>query len=247
MISCSWAYFCCSWRIRKWDIRVYGYSRTSPKSSKKSLFAFSNPLNPHLSCMTEVDLMGEINRGAELSPGFTWWGCFIKRTGTSYILCSAYHIMWLLLWQYILWGYTNHHRLRTCLWFCTNWVPRCWTRVCFANRTLFIWRLHLVQGQLQLSRLLCPGQNQLSAGVVQVQVVHVHTHLNHVLHRLYTARNRRRKRKNASGESVNESTWFAYVIQSVKSDAILGKRKLNASTHAYRSNYRGLHGRSQAV
>lgn len=52
----------------KWDTRVYSYSLTSFKA-QKSLFAFSNPLNPHLSCMTEVDLMGEINRVAKL---FTW-------------------------------------------------------------------------------------------------------------------------------------------------------------------------------
>lgn len=70
---------------QKWGTRVYSYSLTSLKA-QKSLFAFSNPLNPHLSCMTGVDLMGEINRGAELSPGLTWSGCFIERTGSS-----AYH------------------------------------------------------------------------------------------------------------------------------------------------------------
>lgn len=52
----------------KRDTRVYSYSLASFKA-QKSLFAFSNPLNPHLSCMTEVDLMGEINRVAKL---FTW-------------------------------------------------------------------------------------------------------------------------------------------------------------------------------
>lgn len=92
--------------------------------------------------MTEVDLMGEINRGAELSPGFTWWGCFMERTGTSYILCSAYHIIQLLLWQYVLWGYTNHLVLHTCLWFCTNWVPQLSESALLIGRSLsgdFTW------------------------------------------------------------------------------------------------------------
>lgn len=45
----------------------------------------------------------------------------------------------------------------------------------------------LIQGQLQLGRLLRSSQDQLSAGVVEVQVVHVHAHLDHVLHRLNAA------------------------------------------------------------
>lgn len=45
----------------------------------------------------------------------------------------------------------------------------------------------LIEGELQLGRLLRPSQDQLSAGVVQVQVVHVHAHLYHVLHRLDAA------------------------------------------------------------
>jgi len=62
---------------QKGDTRVSSYSLTSLKA-EKSLFAFFNPLNPQLSCMTEVDLMDEINRLAELSPGLTWLGCFTK-------------------------------------------------------------------------------------------------------------------------------------------------------------------------
>lgn len=60
----------------------------------------------------------------------------------------------------------------------------------FVWMMLSIWRrrTHLIEGQLQLSRLLRPGQNQLSAGVVQVQIIHIHTHFYHVLHCLYTAR-----------------------------------------------------------
>lgn len=52
-------------------------------------------------------------------------------------------------------------------------------------------RTDLVQGELQLGRLLRPGQDQLPAGVVEVQIVDVHAHLYHVLHRLNAADRKR--------------------------------------------------------
>ena len=70
---------------KKMDGKVYSYILTSLKA-QKSLFAFYNPLNPHLSCMTEVDLMGEINKGAELPSELTWSGCFML--SSSYIVCT---------------------------------------------------------------------------------------------------------------------------------------------------------------
>lgn len=78
---------------------------------------------------------------------------------------------------------------------------------CFVGVMLSIWRLriHLIEGQLQLSRLLCPSQNQLSAGVMQVQIVHIHTHFYHVLHCLYTARIRRRRYINCERKEKQEN------------------------------------------
>lgn len=92
-------------------------------------------------------------------------------------MLSAHH------WKHLL------GTIKVLLQYFFNKTPQTSTRVnpgCRASTMLSTWRLrvHLIEGQLQLSRLLRPCQDQLSTGVVQVQVVHIHAHLYHVLHRL---------------------------------------------------------------
>lgn len=76
---------------------------------------------------------------------------------------------------------------------CISWLGPALTRVLRTPSLLpLMWTVtpsmtDLIEGELQLGRLLRSSQDQLSAGVVEVQVVHVHAHLYHVLHRLDAA------------------------------------------------------------
>lgn len=72
----------------------------------------------------------------------------------------------------------------------------------------------LVEGELQLGRLLRSSQDQLSAGVVEVQVVHVHAHLYHVLHRLDAA-DRTETGRVSNGNHKN----FSLLLKALLTDA----------------------------